>query len=92
MHMKKIRNQDNLPIIQNDGNKFHDFSDTYAAIAACDEILTVDTAVAHLAGYMGHPTTIVISNPPDWRWGLQTLKSALYRNSKIIRHANQSKN
>jgi tetratricopeptide (TPR) repeat protein len=45
------------------------FAETAAIIAGLDLIVTVDTAVAHLAASMGKPTWILIqSQQPDWRW------------------------
>jgi ADP-heptose:LPS heptosyltransferase len=60
-----------LPTIGDAGSGFEDFLDTARAIAATDYVITVDTAVAHLAGALGHPTTVLLPDPPDWRWGLR---------------------
>lgn len=45
-----------------------DFSATAAAVAALDLVITVDTAVAHLAGALGKPTWLLIAQGNDWRW------------------------
>jgi len=45
-----------------------DFSDTAAAIAQLDLVISVDTAVAHLAAAMGRPTWLLLSRFPEWRW------------------------
>lgn len=46
-----------------------DFVDTVKLIAEMDHIITVDTAVAHLAGAMGHPSThLLLPYMMDWRW------------------------
>jgi len=46
-----------------------DFLDTAHLIAQMDHVVTVDTAVAHLAGAMGHPSAhVLIPYLSDWRW------------------------
>ncbi|CAA7618691.1 tetratricopeptide repeat protein [Magnetospirillum sp. UT-4] len=45
-----------------------DFADTAAAIAALDLVVTVDTAVAHLAGALGVPSLMMLHHGADWRW------------------------
>jgi hypothetical protein len=46
-----------------------DFTDTADWISALDHIVTVDTAAAHLAGAMGHPSVhLLLPYAQDWRW------------------------
>jgi tetratricopeptide (TPR) repeat protein len=45
-----------------------DFAATAAAIQQLDLVITVDTAVAHLAGALGKPVWLLISPANDWRW------------------------
>jgi hypothetical protein len=47
-----------------------DFADTSALLMQLDVVVTVDTAVAHLAGALGVPVWILVSWVPDARWGL----------------------
>src|SRR6185369_5925402 len=47
----------------------HDFMDTATAVEALDAVVTVDTAVAHLAAAMGKPTFLMLSHYACWRWG-----------------------
>jgi ADP-heptose:LPS heptosyltransferase len=74
-----------LPHIEDAGSQFEDFLDTARAITTTDQVITVDTAVAHLAGAMGHSTIILLSDPPDWRWGLTTTSTEWYQKTAIIR-------
>lgn len=44
------------------------FSDTAAVVANLDLVVSVDTAVAHLAGAMGRPVWMLDRFDTDWRW------------------------
>lgn len=44
------------------------FMDTAAVLRNLDLLVTVDSAVAHLAGALGVPTWVVLSRAADWRW------------------------
>lgn len=67
------------------GQAFRNFSDTAAAIAGLDLVITVDTAVAHLAGAMGKPTWVIIPPNPDWRWGLSADETDWYPSMRLFR-------
>jgi hypothetical protein len=61
------------------------FSDTALAVAAMDLVITVDTALAHLAGAMGIPTFLLLHTFPDWRWFLGRQDSPWYPTMRIYR-------
>jgi tetratricopeptide (TPR) repeat protein len=63
-----------------------DFDDTAAIISLCDLVVSVDTAVAHLAGAMGRPTSILLPFVPDWRWTLSDV-SPWYPAAKLFRQS-----
>ena len=66
------------PTIEDSGSRFEDFLDTSMAITTTDQIITVDTAVTHLSGSIGHNTTMITSRPPDWRWGSNLINNPWY--------------
>lgn len=62
-----------------------DFYDTYRLISALDVVITVDTAVAHLAGAMGKPTIVILNEGYDWRWHVDDDISAWYPGTQLLR-------
>lgn len=62
-----------------------DFADTAALIAQLHLVITVDTAVAHLAGAMGRATFVLIPAVPDWRWQLERPDSPWYPSMRLFR-------
>jgi len=67
------------------GGELDDFSDTAAVLALCDLVITVDTAVAHLAGAMGRPVWVLVPFAPDWRWTLQGETTPWYPTARLFR-------
>lgn len=64
-----------------------DFADTAAHIAALDLVITVDTAVAHLAGSMNKPVWLLLDYAPDWRWGIEGVETIWYPSMRIFRQS-----
>jgi tetratricopeptide (TPR) repeat protein len=62
-----------------------DFADTAALVANLDLVITVDTAVAHLAGALGKPVWILNRFDTCWRWMLERQDSPWYPNAQIFR-------
>jgi hypothetical protein len=65
--------------------KLVDFSDSAALIANLDLVISVDTAVAHLAGAMGKPTWLMLPYGADFRWMLDRTDSPWYPTMRLFR-------
>ena len=72
------------PVISLD-KQLNDFADTATAIAQLDLVITVDTAVAHLAGAMGKPVWVLLCYAPNWRWMLECQDSPWYPTMRLFR-------
>jgi len=59
--------------------------DTAALIGELDLVITVDTAVAHLAGALGKPVWLLLHDFADCRWSLTGDHSYWYRDMRLIR-------
>ena len=70
---------------QEEINQTWDFLDTAAIVVNCDLIITVDTAVAHLAAGLGKPTWLLLKRVPDWRWGMEGDTSFWYPSMRLFR-------
>jgi Flp pilus assembly protein TadD len=63
------------------------FLDTAAVMKGLDLVVTVDTAVAHLAGGLGVPVWVALAFAPDWRWLLGREDSPWYPTARLFRQA-----
>ena len=87
---KEIRSEDRVWLAENGRILLHDaaigdFADTAALIAAMDLVISVDTAVAHLAGALGLPIWLMLGFSPDWRWMLGRDDSPWYPTMRLFR-------
>ncbi|NOZ67881.1 MAG: tetratricopeptide repeat protein [Deferribacteres bacterium] len=62
-----------------------DFHDTAAVIENLDLVISVDTAVAHLAGALGRPVWTLLPFVPDWRWMLKREDTPWYPTMRLFR-------
>jgi Flp pilus assembly protein TadD len=67
------------------GKEIIDFADTAAIIANLDLVISVDTAVAHLAGALGKPVWVLLYYPAEWRWLLDRDDSPWYPTMRLFR-------
>jgi hypothetical protein len=62
-----------------------DFAETAALIANLDLIISIDSAVAHLAGALGKPAWTMLAKAADWRWMLRRTDTPWYPTLRLFR-------
>jgi hypothetical protein len=62
-----------------------DFADTAALVSELDLVVSVDTAVVHLAGAMGKPVWVFLQFTPDFRWLLEGDTTPWYSSMRLFR-------
>ncbi|KPF82563.1 hypothetical protein IP70_21525 [alpha proteobacterium AAP38] len=60
------------------------FDDTAAIIANLDLVISVDTAVAHLAAGLGRPVWLLNRYESEWRWGRGRQRTGWYQCMRIF--------
>lgn len=73
------------PALFDPAAELRDFSDTAALVENLDLVVTVDTAVAHLAGALGKPVWILNRFDNCWRWMQQRTDSPWYPTARLFR-------
>jgi tetratricopeptide (TPR) repeat protein len=66
-------------------DELKDFADTAAIVANLDLVISIDSAVAHLAGAMAKPVWILLNKGCDWRWFLEREDSPWYPTARLFR-------
>lgn len=64
-----LQKGESLPGVED--TKLESWEDTAAIIANLDAVVSVDTAVFHLAASMGKPTYLLLSGAIDWKFGVE---------------------
>ena len=73
------------PLLIDHGVDIKDFADSAAIIEELDLIITIDTAVAHLAGALARPVWIMLPLSPDFRWLIDRQDSPWYPTARLFR-------
>lgn len=66
-------------------DKLTDFAETAAIIDQVDLIISIDSAVAHLAGALGKPVWTILPFGGEWRWLFRREDSPWYPNMRLFR-------
>jgi hypothetical protein len=78
-------NPPKLPGFTDMSPRMSDFYDTAQIVMQLDLVVSVDTAMAHLAGSLGAPAVVLVLQPlPDWRWG-EGESADWYPSAKVLR-------
>ena len=67
-----------------------DFAETGALVGALDLVISVDTAVCHLAGALGVPTWVLVPTVPEWRWMAARETTPWYPSTRVFRRQRSS--
>lgn len=68
------------------------FYNTAGLISQMDLVITIDTVIAHLAGALGVPTWVMLSDYGcDWRWFMNRNDSPFYNCMKLFRQNGDGK-
>jgi hypothetical protein len=62
-----------------------DLAETAALVAHLDAVVSIDTAVAHLAGALAKPVFTLLPFPADWRWLTGREDSPWYPTMRLFR-------
>lgn len=63
----------------------HDLMETAALIDRLDLVISVDSAIAHLAGALGKPVWLLNRFESEWRWMMERADSPWYPSMRIFR-------
>jgi tetratricopeptide (TPR) repeat protein len=74
-----------LPELVHFGSELREFADTAAVISQLDLVISVDTAVAHLAGALGKPVIILLPYAADFRWMRDRDYTPWYPTARLFR-------
>ena len=73
--------------LQSIPTKPNDFLATAEFVASLDLVITIDSAMAHLAGALGKPVWVLLPYAPDWRWMLSREHSHWYPSAALFRQS-----
>lgn len=74
-----------LPMV-NIASQFETYADTAAAMNCLDLVITVDTSVAHMAGTVGVPTWVMLTNYRSyWVWAESQISCPWYASARVFR-------
>ena len=70
--------------------KLNNFSDTAHVVSQLDLVISVDTAVAHLAAALDLPTWVLLPSNADFRWLRERSDTPWYSSMRLFRQRNRN--
>jgi ADP-heptose:LPS heptosyltransferase len=74
-----------FPLLIDHSATLTDFTRTAALVAQMDLVVSVDTAVLHLAGALNMPAWALLAHAADWRWMRDRDDSPWYPSMRLFR-------
>jgi hypothetical protein len=88
---KEVRASDRAALrssgIRHVGEALEDFADTAAVVSLLDLVVSVDTAVVHLAGALARPVWVLLPAKPEWRWMRGREDTPWYPTARLLRQS-----
>jgi Flp pilus assembly protein TadD len=67
------------------GPELSDLAETAAVLKCLDLVISIDTALCHLAGALAIPTWVPLPFAPDWRWLMERADTPWYPTMRLFR-------
>jgi len=79
------------PQLREFGAELTDMAQTAALIGNLDVVISVDTAIVHLAGALGIPALLMLRYEGEWRWGSRASRARRRCGIRTVRVFRQEK-
>lgn len=73
--------------IRDSSEELLDFGHTAYLLAELNYLITLDSVLANLAGFLGHPAAVLLPWCSEWRWGMDPDNSIWFPESRLCRQA-----
>lgn len=83
--LEALRALPGRPAVRHFPEAIADYCETAALVAALDLVVSVQTAVVHLAGALGRPTWALVSAAPEWRYMAAGERMPWYDSVRLVR-------